>query len=132
MVFSPPILRIDEPLFVGKIWELDSQDSDSLTYHFRFEVTAFGDVVVPAGTFQAFTIRQSVEYPEGGGAEKVRRPLPGILGSTEITQQVLDQSYVDGIGLIQIVLGPRTDGLISRRTVSVEPSTWSRIRMLYR
>jgi hypothetical protein len=132
LLFHPPILWVDEPLFVGKIWEVESQDSDSLAFHIRFEVTAFGDVTVPAGTFQAFTIRETVEYPEGGGADKVRRLVRAIRRSTDTTQQVTEESYADGIGHILITFGSRTDRLFSLRTVAVQPSTWTRIRMLYR
>ena len=132
LLFSPPILWIDEPLDVGKIWEVDSVDSDSLAFHIRFEVTAFGDVMVPAGTFEAFTIRQTVEYPEGGGVDKVRRLIHAIWASSATAQQVSDRIYAEGIGQIVWVYGSRTDRLLSRRTVAVEPSTWSRIRMLYR
>ena len=132
LTFSPPILEIDEPLFVGKIWEVESQDSDSLAFHIRFEVTTFGDVTVPAGTFQAFTIRETVEFPEGAEADKARRLLAAIRGSSEITQQVSNRSYADGIGKILAVFGSRTDRLLSLRTVAAEPTTWTQIRTLYR
>jgi len=132
LLFSPPILWIDEPLHLGKIWEVDSVDSDSLAFHIRYEVTAFGDVTVPAGTFQAFTIRETVEFPEGGRVDKVRRLAQEIWGSSNTTQQVSERSYADGIGPILIVFGSRSDRLLSFRTVAVQASTWSRIRMLYR
>lgn len=131
LLFHPPILWVDEPLFVGKIWEVESQDSDSLAFRIRFEVTAFGDVTVPAGTFQAFTIAETVEYPEGWGADNVCR-LRAIRRSTDTIQQVAEESYADGIGRILITFGSRTDRLLSLRTVAVEPSTWTRIRLLYR
>ncbi len=132
LTFSPPILEIDEPLEVGKIWEVDSVDSDSLAFHIRYEVMALGGVTVPAGTFEAFTIRETVEYPEGGGVDKIRRLVAAIWGSSEIMQQVSDRSYADGIGKILDVFGSRTDRLRSLRTVAIQPATWTRIRMLYR
>jgi len=132
LLFFPPILVIDEPLSVGKIWEVDSQDSDSLAFHIRYEVTAFDDVTVPAGTFPAFTIRETVEFPEGGQADKFRRLIRGIRGPIQTTQQVADDTYANGIGKVLIVFGSRTDRLYSRRTVAVQPSTWTSIRMLYR
>jgi hypothetical protein len=132
LLFFPPLLCVDEPLFVGKLWEVDSQDSDSLAFHIRFQVTAFGEVTVPAGTFQAFTIRQTVEYPEGEEADKICRLIRGVQGLTDATQQVSERSYADGIGEILIVFGSRTDRLLSFRTVGVEARTWTRVRMLYR
>ncbi len=72
----------------------------------------------------------TVEFPEGGEANKIRRHIRGTQGLTDTTQQVTDWSYASGIGQILIVIGSRTDPLLSLRTVAVQPATWTRIRML--
>lgn len=132
VLWQPPILMLDEPLYVGKSWEVDSQSSEGIAVHIRFDVTAFGEVAVPAGTYQAFTIRETVEWPEGGGRGLVHSHLRGTSGLTDITQQVTHHSYADGIGLILSQFGSRIDRLFSRRTVAVQPTTWTGIRLLYR
>jgi len=130
--FFPPILMIDEPLYVGKTWVVDSRASDSLAVRIHFEVTAFGQVTVPAGAFQAFTVEDTWEFPEQVQGNKNYPTLWGIPGLAGTARQVSRSTYADGIGLIQQVFGGRTDRLISRRTVGVESVTWTRIRMLYR
>jgi hypothetical protein len=133
LTYSPPIVKIDEPLYVGKTWEVNTRDSDGLVIHILYEVTAYGDVVVPAGTFEAFTIREALDYPEGGGAQKAQPLLREWRdGPNDTKTQVAYDTYADGIGLIQSSFGSRTDSLLSRRTVAVEATTWTRIRTLYR
>lgn len=126
LLFSPPIPMIDEPLYVGKTWVVDSRDSDSLAVRVHFEVTAFGEVTVPAGTFQTFTVEDTWEFPEGTPAEKILACIRMELGVSGTVQ------YADGVGQVQEVYGSRTERLLSLRTVGVEPATWTRIRMLYR
>jgi hypothetical protein len=89
-------------------------------------------VTVPAGTFQAFTIEDTWEYPEGLPIGKVHSILRAVTELGDTAQQAFRRTYADGIGMILWVYGSRTDRLVSFRTVAVEPSTWSRIRMLYR
>lgn len=132
VTYSPPILMIDAPLYVGKTWEVDSQDSDGLATHFHFEVTAQGEVAVPAGTFEAFTIRETVEWPEGGRTGRLYSRFRWTSDQSDIAKQVAHYSYADGIGLILYRFGGRIDRLLSLRTISVQPATWTGIRLLYR
>jgi hypothetical protein len=128
--FSPPILMIDEPLFVGKTWVVESVSSDGFAARVHFEVTAQGAVTVPAGTFQAFTVEDTWEFPENPPAEIAQaciRTTRGAAGTN--TGRV---SYADGVGEVQEVFGSRTERLLSFSTVAVQASTWSGIRMLYR
>lgn len=131
LLFSPPILAIDEPLSVGKTWEMDIRDTDGIEFHIRYEVIAFGDVTVPAGTFHAFTLRRALSFPELKPDQDIRRLVMAIGGTIEGSQQVSHRSYVNGLGQILWTLGSRTDQLLSIRTVGVESTTWTRIRMLF-
>ena len=132
LLFSPPILMIDAPLFIGKTWVVDSRDSDSLAVRFHFEVTAFGEVTVPAGTFQAFTIRSTLEFPEGNDASKFLARIRGVPSFAGTAQQGFRISYADGIGQVLEVFGSSIERLLSIRTIAIESVTWTRIRMLYR
>lgn len=131
--FSPPIPMLDEPLYVGKTWVVDSRASDSLAVRVHFEVTAFGEVTVPAGTFQVFTVQDTWEFPEGTRAGNLFASVHMELGLLGASQQTVGKSYyADGVGQVQEVFGSRTERLRAIRTVEVEQTTWSRIRLLYR
>jgi len=128
--WSPPILMIDEPLFVGKTWVVDSESSDGIAARAHFEVTALGAVTVPAGAFQAFTVEDTWEFPENPSAEKAQACMRMMWGAAGT--YTYRRSYADGVGEVQEAFGARTERLLSFRTVAVHASTWSGIRMLYR
>lgn len=132
--FDPPIPYIVAPLFVGKSWELTSAmvivaTNDTIRLHWRFEVLGFGQVTVPAGTFEAVTIRQTVEEL-GGRRNKPETALVGPMGAS-LGGVPADISYADGVGRIQVVDGSFGDQLLSYGPTAVEPVTWSQIRALY-
>lgn len=130
--FSPPILMIDEPVFVGKTWVVDSRASDSLAVRIHFEVTAFGEVTVPAGTFQAFTIEDTWEFPEGMRGRKVYTRFWGDQDVAAAVPYMSRRTYADGVGQLFEVFGGRTERLLAVRTIGVQPTTWTGIRLLYR
>lgn len=132
ILWSPPILTLDEPLYVGKTWVVDSRDSDSLAVRIHFEVTAFGEVTVPAGTFQAFTIEDTWEFPEGMRGRKVYTRFWGDQDVAAAVPYMSRRIYADGVGQLFEVFGGRTERLLAVRTIGVQPTTWTGIRLLYR
>jgi hypothetical protein len=108
--YDPPLCFIDEPLFVGKQWSIETQRYSDLegTTPFgepvtiTYEVTAMEDHTVPAGTFSAYAIGQmtAVQLIVNGKAHSILG-YPRALGSAEDT----NNWYASGVGPIQRYVG---------------------------
>jgi hypothetical protein len=109
--FDAPVLYLDMPLFVGKVWSTTVQASWG-AHARRFRVEGQGSVSVPAGTFECFHI---------------------ALWSDDI--YFATESYAENIGLVQ--KGEHDPYRLARLAslpgpVAVESTTWSGVRQMYR
>lgn len=123
IVFTPPILWYDFPLFVGKTWQTSPSQID-----LRFEVVEQRSITVPAGTFECFTIER-YEAPEKASSLATdvlgrRSRPPGRAGWEDVAPAV---------GLVQSLTSWEQFRLRAIDTVTaVQLTTWSAVRRLYR
>ncbi len=118
--FAPPILQIDEPLFVGKTWTSISVVNGEETAYLGFEVTGEYETVTGVGTFQAFSI-----YGAGVSIDnKIATPA----------EYVRDRRFADGMGMVYFwdQYNNRYEFLKSFGPTPVNAVTWGRLKSLYR
>ena len=142
IVFTPPILWYDFPLYVGKTWQTSPSQIDLL-----FEVVQQRSITVPAGTFQSFTIER-YEAPEktsvvatDGLARRSRArghegwedvaPAVGLVRSVTSWEQ-FHLRAIDTVTAVKRRLGPRFDAYFgsgptdgTRRSIQSEPRSSS-------
>jgi len=129
--FDPPVLFIDADLSVGKKWNISTITSLFGLFTAECEVTAIGQITVPAGTFTCTTIEWT--FPTPASAGKVGQ---GALSPPGITSSSDYDRYADGVGLVRadlaVPVGERFNQLVLLGPrVGVTAVTWSAVRRLY-
>jgi hypothetical protein len=129
--YDPPILVLDAPLSVGASWstEVDIYSYPDLVYLatgvVSFEVLEEGVVVVPAGAFFAYGIVNTFAASAHGGFSLSGEKAPGTRGSAP-------RWYSASVGLVQYDSDQLYQLEYSNLPVSIEATTWSRVKTPYR
>jgi len=143
VVYDPPVLRMDSDLTPGLGWEATAEvigysvsgvELFRGQLHMTFDVIAIGSVDVPAGTFVAAEVLQTIETtisPAGTSA-----PYCAALGSSApLGVYTFHEVYGDGVGWIR-----RTDdtGLVFElmsygpTPLPTRETTWGGVKALFR
>jgi hypothetical protein len=130
--YFPPISMVDVPASVGATWACTTQiyslpgEIPQDVAVFELTVTWEGVLSLPAGSFQAIGV--GFADPSQAEAGSSGYFLDGRLrrGRSEA-----ERWYSDGVGLVQYDTTSLYQ-LLSFGTTPVEPSSWARIKVLYR
>jgi len=137
ILYDPPIITVDAPLYVGKTWTstVDLYALPDTTFYMtmEFTFTAHEDPVltVPAGEFATFGIGSP---DPGPGAKTFLDGRYTLSGEAKTDQRYqVDRWYSLGVGVVQEYLG----SIYQLRTytdhpVAVESSSWGAVKALYR
>jgi hypothetical protein len=136
VLYEPPLPMADAPLALGKTWGQSTHvyflpdTTDGGTIEFGFQVYEAGPLMVPAGTFEAYGVGQTVPTP-----------LPIGLGSYALTGELLNGSlggslaadwWCDGVGNVQWGTSELFRLSSYSLTTSARPVTWGELKARYR